>query len=77
MRKQYLTILNLALQAEKKDVYFIPAFAVKRVKAMPTEYRKRCSELVKLKLLVNNGLININGHCYGSFSITERGEKLC
>lgn len=71
MRRQYQTILKAA-----KGKILVPAFEVKRKRTFPTEYRKRCSELVGLGLLKNLGLKNINGNCYGTFTATKRGSRL-
>ena len=70
MRAQYKTILQSAMTP------MIPAFQVKIKRTFPTEYRKRCSELVKLGLLKNLGLKIIDGHFYGSFVITKKGKNL-
>lgn len=69
-RNQYKIILETA----KKEM--IPAFEVKKKRAFPCEYRKRCSELVKMGFLKNLGLKVVDGHVYGSFITTAKGLKL-
>lgn len=66
MRRQYRIILETALKGR-----FVPAFEVKRQREFPTEYRKRCSELVEKGWLINAGK---EGQ-FGAFEITWEGRQ--
>lgn len=69
MSNQHKVILEVA----NKNEVLIPAFEVKKSRRFPCEYRKRCQELVKLKLLRSLGLTTIEGRNYGTFQITKLG----
>ena len=71
MTKQQKIVLEVANQNE----VLIPAFQVKKNRKFPCEYRKRCQELVKLKLLKSLGLKYIDGANYGTFKITKLGVR--
>ena len=73
MREQYKVILETPIKAGASG--FTPAFEVKRQRKFPTEYRKRCSELVKMGMLKNIGPVVIDGHTYGHFVVTAKGRK--
>ena len=66
---------KIVLESASKTEVFIPAFQVKKNRKFPCEYRKRCQELVKLKLLKSLGLKYIDGANYGTFQITKLGIK--
>lgn len=64
---------KVVLESASKIDVFIPAFHVKNNRKFHCEYRKRCQELVKLKLLKSLGLKYIDGANYGTFQITKLG----